>query len=97
MPFTKIKVRPKKVKGSVPCITIETLAENWDEWRANFAELDAGEKATMIDKFEDACTGAGDALAADSAAEFTGEASSWAAEDKQKFHDLLVPDYFELE
>ena len=97
MGFKKIKAKVKKARGGGPDATVETLAENWDEWKASFGELNDDEKSELVDKFEDACTGAGDALAADSAAEFTGEASSWAAEDKQKFHDLLVPDYFELE
>ena len=82
MGFKKIKAKVKKARGGGPDATGETLAENWDEWKASFAEMDEGEREALVEKFEDACTGSGDALGSETAQEFTGEASSWPADDK---------------
>ena len=97
MGFKKIKAKVKKARGGGPDMTIKTLSENWDEWKESIAGLDDAERDALMAQFDDACTGAGDALQADDPVEFTGEASGWGKEDKEKFCALLCPDYFECE
>ena len=58
-------------------VDFEAAAENWDEWKASISELDDATKDSIVEKFEDACTGAGDAICADTAEEFQGEANGW--------------------
>ena len=59
--------------------------------------MEEDERKAMAEKFEDACTGAGDAILADTAKDFEGEAGEWSAEDKENFKNVLVPEYFEFE
>ena len=97
MGFKKIKAKVKKARGGGPDMTIKTLAENWDEWKASIADLDDATKESIVEKFEDACTGAGDAICADTVEEFQGEANAWNSDDKEAFAKILVPEYFECE
>ena len=97
MGFKKIKAKVKKARGGGADMTIKTLGENWDEWKDMVASLDDAEREEIAEKFEDACTGAGDAIQAATAEEFDGEAKSWSPEDKDAFANLLCPEYFECE
>ena len=90
MGFKTIKPKIKKARGGD---AIADLGENWDEWKASFNGLNDEEKTALVDKFEEACPGAGDAIVLDDAKEFIGEASCWSAEEKEAFKNILVPEY----
>ena len=95
MGFKKICKRHKRARGGGPDMIIKTLSENWDEWKGSLADLSEKEREDMMSQFDDACTGAGDALQADDPVEFTGEANCWGKEEKEAFCKLLSPAYFE--
>ena len=90
--WKKIKPRPRTNRG---CDAIADLAENWNEWKSSISALSDEERTALEDKFEEACSGAGDAIVLDDAKEFIGEASSWSAEDKEAFKSILIPEYLE--
>ena len=97
MGFKKIKAKVKKARGGGADMTIKTLGENWDEWKEQIGGLDEAERNALAEKFEDACTGAGDAIQLDTAEEFEGESKGWSSDDKDAFAGLLCPEYFECE
>ena len=97
MGFKKIKAKVKKARGGGPDMTIKTLAENWDDWKTSIGELSDAEREALSEKFEDACSGAGDAIMAADPKEFEGETKGWSPEDKETFCSLLVPEYFECD
>ena len=96
MGFKKIKAKVKHARGAGPDLILKTLKENFGNWQEALKELSEAEKTELIDKFDGAVEGSGDAI--------TGERSDlemaetdWGPEDKAAFCKALCPEYFEVE
>ena len=95
MKWKRLSARIRRVRGSGADATIKCLGENWDEWKAAMQAIDDEERQAMCDKFEEACSGAGEAITYETSIEFHGEADSWNAVDKEAFEKILLADYFD--
>merc|ERR1712083_634458 len=96
MPFKKIKAKVKKARGAGEDALLATLEENWEDWKGSLAAMDADELEALKEKFEEACTDAGEAITVDSAKEFSSTHKAWSPDDRVEFCKVLAPEYFEL-
>ena len=95
MGFKKIKAKVKHARGAGPDLILKTLKENHADFMESLTSLDETEKNQLLDKFNAAGEGFGDAVFADKE-DFEMTETDWDADAKAKFCNVLVPDYFEV-
>ena len=65
MGFKRLVAKVQHARGAGPDLIIKTLKENYNDWEGRVNELNDDEKNEFIVDFNNAVSGAGDAVAGD--------------------------------